>query len=44
MFAVGAVVIMIVGVPDMAWYFVTALVCATLLAWGLVTWRRPSLR
>ena len=44
MFAAGSVVIVIVGVPDMAWYFVTALICAALLAWALVTWRRPSLR
>jgi hypothetical protein len=33
MFAVGSVVIVIVGVPDMAWYFVSALVCGALLAW-----------
>jgi predicted branched-subunit amino acid permease len=41
MFAAGSVVIVIVGVPDMAWYFVTSLVCAALLAWALFTWRRP---
>jgi len=33
------VVIVIVGVPDMAWYFVSALVCATVLAWGLFAYR-----
>ena len=44
MFAAGSVVIVIVGVPDMAWYFVSALTCATLLAWALFTWRRPSPR
>ena len=43
-FAVGAVVVVIIGVPDLAWYFVTALLCAALLAWALVTWRQPSLR
>ena len=43
-FAAGSVVVVIVGVPDMAWYFVSALVCAALLAWGLATWRRPSPR
>jgi hypothetical protein len=44
MFAAGSVVIVIVGVPNMAWYFVTSLVCAGLLAWALFTWRRPSPR
>ena len=39
MFAVGSVVVVIVGVPDMAWYFVTSLLCAALLAWALVSWR-----
>jgi hypothetical protein len=39
MFAVGAVAIVIIGVPDMAWYFVSALLCAALLAWALVTHR-----
>jgi hypothetical protein len=39
MFAVGGVAVVIVGVPDLAWYFVSALVCAGLLAWVLVTWR-----
>ena len=39
MFAIGAVVVVIIGVPDLAWYFVTALVCAGLLAWGLVVRR-----
>ena len=43
-FAAGSVVIVIVGVPNMAWYFVTSLVCAALLAWALFTWRRPSPR
>src|SRR5215510_5044700 len=27
MFAAGSVAIVIIGVPDMAWYFVTALAC-----------------
>jgi hypothetical protein len=36
LFAAGSVVVVIVGVPDMAWYFVTSLVCAGLLAWALV--------
>ena len=35
MFAVGAVVIVIIGVPDMAWYFVSALACAALFAWAM---------
>jgi hypothetical protein len=35
-FAVGGVAVVIIGVPDMAWYFVTSLVCAGLLAWALV--------
>jgi hypothetical protein len=39
MFAVGAVAVVIIGVPDLAWYFVSALACAALLAWGLVTLR-----
>jgi hypothetical protein len=34
MFAAGSVAIVIVGVPDMAWYFVSALVCAALFAWA----------
>ena len=37
MFAVGGVAVVIIGVPDLAWYFVSALVCAGLLAWALVT-------
>jgi hypothetical protein len=39
MFAVGGVAIVIIGVPDMAWYFVSALLCAALLAWALVAHR-----
>ena len=39
MFAVGGVAVVIIGVPDLAWYFVSALVCAGLLAWALVTYR-----
>ena len=38
-FAAGSVVVVIVGVPDMAWYFVTSLLCAGLLAWALVARR-----
>ena len=38
-FAAGSVVVVIVGVPNMAWYFVSALVCAGLLAWALVAHR-----
>ena len=41
-FAAGSVVVVIVGVPDMAWYFVTSLVCAGLLAWGLVARRNRT--
>jgi len=35
-------VVVIVGVPDMAWYFVTSLVCAGLLAWALVARRNRT--
>ena len=41
-FAAGSVAVVIVGVPDMAWYFVTSLVCAGLLAWTLVARRSRS--
>ena len=44
MFAVGGVAVVIIGVPDLAWYFVSALVCAGLLAWALVAHRdRPAI-
>jgi hypothetical protein len=36
-FAVGGVAVVIIGVPDLAWYFVSALVCAGLLAWALAS-------
>ena len=39
MFAVGGVAVVIIGVPDLAWYFVSALVCAALLACVLFVWR-----
>jgi hypothetical protein len=39
MFAIGGVAVVIIGVPDLAWYFVSALACAALLAWGLFTVR-----
>ena len=39
MFAAGGVAVVIIGVPDLKWYFASALVCAGLLAWALVTWR-----
>ena len=42
MFAAGSVAVVIIGVPDMAWYFVSALLCATLLAWALFTYRSHS--
>ena len=38
------VVIVIVGVPDMAWYFVSSLVCAGLLAWAIVSARAARAR
>ena len=41
-FAIGAVAVVIIGVPDLAWYFVSALVCAVLLAWGLFAWRSAT--
>jgi hypothetical protein len=44
MFAAGSVAVVIIGVPDMAWYFVTALVCAALLAWGLFAYRSTHAR
>ena len=44
MFAVGAVVIVIVGVPDMAWYFVSALACAALFAWAMFAARAARVR
>jgi hypothetical protein len=44
MFAAGSIVIVIVGVPDMAWYFVSSLVCAGLFAWAVFAARagRPA--
>ena len=42
MFAVGGVAVVIIGVPDLAWYFVSALACAGLLAWGLFAWRSAT--
>jgi hypothetical protein len=42
MFAVGGVAVVIIGVPDLAWYFVSALVCAGLLAWALVARRNRT--
>jgi hypothetical protein len=42
MFAVGGVAVVILGVPDLAWYFVSALACAALLAWGLFAWRSAT--
>ena len=44
MFAAGSVVIVIVGVPDMAWYFVSSLVCAGLLAWAMFSARAARAR
>ena len=38
-FAVGGVAVVIIGVPDLSWYFVSALLCAALLAWALVAHR-----
>jgi hypothetical protein len=38
------VVIVIVGVPDMAWYFVSSLVCAGLLAWAMFAARAVRAR
>jgi hypothetical protein len=32
MFAAGSIAIVIIGVPDMSWYFLSALACAALLA------------
>ena len=39
MFAAGSVAVVIIGVPDMAWYFVSALLCAVLLAWAIFAYR-----
>jgi hypothetical protein len=46
MFAVGGVAVVIIGVPDMAWYSVSSLLCAGLLAWALFARRsaRPRHR
>jgi hypothetical protein len=42
MFAVGGVAVVIIGVPDLAWYFASALACAALLARGLFAWRSAT--
>jgi hypothetical protein len=44
MFAAGSVAVVIVGVPDMAWYFLGSLGCAALFAWVLVTARAARAR
>jgi len=44
MFAAGSVVIVIVGVPDMAWYFVSSLGCSALLAWAMFASRAARAR
>jgi len=44
MFAAGSVAVVIIGVPDMAWYFVSALLCATGLAWALFAYRAAHAR
>ena len=44
MFAAGSVAVVIIGVPDMAWYFVSALLCATVLAWALFAYRAAHVR
>jgi hypothetical protein len=44
MFAAGSVAVVIIGVPDMAWYFVSALLCAALLAWALYAYRAAHQR
>jgi hypothetical protein len=44
MFAAGSVAVVIIGVPDMAWYFVSALLCATVLAWALFAYRSAHAR
>ena len=44
MFAAGSVAVVIIGVPDMAWYFVSSLVCAGLLAWAMFAARAVRAR
>jgi len=44
MFAAGSVAVVIIGVPDMAWYFVSALICAAVLAWALFAYRAAHVR
>ena len=44
MFAAGSVAVVIIGVPDMAWYFVSALLCAAVLAWALFAYRAAHVR
>jgi len=43
-FAAGSVAVVIVGVPDMAWYFVSSLACAGLLAWAMFAARGAHAR
>ena len=38
-FAVGSVIVVLLGVPGLTWYFASALGCAALLAWALSVWR-----
>jgi len=43
-FAVGGVAVVIIGVPDLAWYFVSALACAALFAWAMFAARAARVR
>jgi hypothetical protein len=44
LFAVGSIVVIVVGVPDLGWYFLGALVSAALFACALYAWHARHTR
>jgi hypothetical protein len=38
-FAVGSVLIVVVGLPSVIWFLFTAIVAGCFVAWGLTMWR-----
>jgi hypothetical protein len=44
MFAAGSVAVVIIGVPDMAWFFVSALACAVIVAAAVFVMRAAQTR
>jgi hypothetical protein len=38
-FAIGSIAVVVMGVPDLGWYFLGIFLCAWLFAGGLFTWR-----